>query len=255
MQNTHKWLSRFRLKSNTWVYIPTLETVKEGQLFKKSIEFKWLPPTNYYHLKSGGHVDAIKYHLNGKFFVHADVKKFFNSINRSRITRELKPYFGYEKSRSIAMESTVSIPLESGQVFALPFGFVQSTIIASLCLRKSSLGNTIDKLNKTAGIRVSVYVDDIIVSTQSLEKAEAALSMIQKSAERSGFSLNEEKTQGPSYTITAFNIDLQQNFMRITDWRFIELLSNYKDASSDKQKRGIWGYVNSVSPAQASMLV
>jgi hypothetical protein len=79
--------------------------------------------------------------------------------------------------------------------------------------------------------------------------------MIRKSAERSGLSLNEEKTQGPSDTITAFNIDLQQNSMKITNWRFSELLLSYKDASSDKQKSGIWGYVNSVSPAQASMLV
>lgn len=255
MQNSHKWLSRFRLKSNTWVYVPTLETVREGKLFKKIIELKWLPPTNYYHLKSGGHVDAVKYHLGGRFFVHADINKFFNSINRSRITRELKPYFGYEKSRAIAMESTVSIPLDSGQVFALPFGFVQSTIIASLCLRKSSLGNTIEILKKTDGVRVSVYVDDIIVSAQCLAKAEAALFMIQKSAERSGFYLNEEKTQGPSDTITAFNIDLQQNLMKITSRRFSELLSSYNDASSNKQKIGIWGYVNSVSPAQASMLV
>jgi len=255
MQNSHKWLSRFRLKSNTWVFIPTLETVKEGKLLKKVIEFKWPPPPNYYHLRSGGHVDAVKYHMGGRFFVHADIKKFFNSINRSRITRELKPYFGYEKSRAIAMESTVSIPLDSGQVFALPFGFVQSTIIASLCLRKSSLGNTIEMLNKTDGVRVSVYVDDIIVSTQCLKKAETALLMIQKSAERSGFSLNKEKSQGPSDKITVFNIDLKQNLIEITSWRFNELLSSYKNASSDKQKSGIWGYVNSVNSAQASMLV
>jgi hypothetical protein len=255
MQNSHKWLSRFRLKSNTWVYVPTFETVKEGKLFKKAIEFKWIPPTNYYHLRSGGHVEAVKYHLGGKFFVHADISKFFNSINRSRITRELKPYFGYERSRAIAMESTVSIPVDSGQIFALPFGFVQSTIIASLCLRKSSLGKAIDVLNKTDGIRVSVYVDDIVVSTQCLEKAKAAFLMIQKSAERSGFLLNKEKSQGPSDKITAFNIDLRQNFMEVTSWRFSELLSSYKDASSDKKKSGIWGYVNSVNSAQASMLV
>ncbi|WP_131670273.1 reverse transcriptase domain-containing protein [Pseudomonas parakoreensis] len=255
MQNSHKWLSRFRLKSSTWVYVPTLETLKEGAFFKKLIELKWFPPSNYYHLKNGGHVEAVKCHLGGKYFVCVDIKKFFNSINRSRITRELKPYFGYEKSRAIAMESTVSIPLVAGQIFALPFGFVQSTIIASLCLRKSSLGKTIDSLNKSEGVRVSVYVDDIIVSTQCLEKAEAALLMIQKSAERSGFLLNQEKSQGPCDSITVFNIELRQGFMSIVDWRFNELLFNYKEALSEKQKTGIWGYVNSVSPVQALMLL
>lgn len=255
MQNSHKWLSRFRLRSKTWVYVPTLETVKEGKLFKKIIELKWFPPSNYYHLRSGGHVEAVKHHLDGKYFVHVDIKKFFNSINRSRITRELKPYLGYEKARVIAMESTVSIPLNSGQIFALPFGFVQSTILASLCLRKSSLGNAIAILDKTDGVRVSVYVDDIIVSTQCLEKAEAALFLIKKSAVRSGLLLNEQKTQGPSDKITAFNIDFEEGLMRISDHRFNELLSSYNEATSDKQRSGIWGYVNSVNPMQAFKLV
>ncbi|GID04810.1 hypothetical protein TMM008_20120 [Pseudomonas sp. 008] len=226
----------------------------EGELFKKLIEFKWLPPSNYYHLKSGGHVDAIKYHLDGQFFIHADLKKFFNSINRSRITRELKPYFGYEKARSIAMESTVSIPLESGQVFALPFGFVQSTIIASLCLRKSRLGKTIHKLDSTEGIKASVYVDDIIISTQSMEKANLALSMIQESSKKSGLLLNKEKLKGPAESITAFNIDLSPNLVMISNTRFRELLANYRNSTSDNQKNGIFGYVYSVNPAQAAIL-
>lgn len=255
MQNSHKWLSRFRIKSNTWVYVPTSETIKEGRFLKNLIEFKWLPPSNYYHLRSGGHVDAIKYHLGGKFFIHADLKKFFNSINRSRITRELKPYFGYEKARNIAMESTVSIPLESGQAFALPFGFVQSTIIASLCLRKSTLGKTIHKLNGTDGIKVSVYVDDIIISTQSLEEAVRALAMIHESSERSGLVLNREKLKGPAENITAFNIDLSGSAVAINAARFGELLYNYKNASTDKQRTGIWGYVSSVNSAQADLLI
>lgn len=243
------------MKSDTWVYIPTSETVAEGKLFKGLIEFKWRPPENYYHLRSGGHVDAIKYHLGGRFFIHADLRKFFNSINRSRITRELKPYFGYDKARSIAMESTVSIPVDSGQVFALPFGFVQSTIIASLCLHKSRLGKVIQNLDNTDGIKVSVYVDNIIISTQSLEKADFALSMIQESADRSGLVLNKNKLKGPAESITAFNIDLSSNLVLISDSRFSEFLVNYKNATSENKKDGIFGYVYSVNPTQASILI
>jgi hypothetical protein len=254
MQNSHKWLSRFRLKSNTWVYVPTLETVIEGNLLKQIIEYKWRPPSNYYHLRDGGHVGAMKYHLDGKFFVHADLKKFFNNINRSRITRELKPYFGYDKARSIAMESTVSIPLGGGQTFALPFGFVQSTIIASLCLHKSTLGKVIHKLNKIEDIKVSVYVDDIIVSAQSLEQASYALSMIQESSERSGLALNEKKLKGPAAEITAFNVDLSHNSMMISKSRFDELCLDYQNSSSENQRNGIFGYVNSICPAQAVVL-
>lgn len=254
MQNSHKWLSRFRLKSETWVYIPTSATLEEGKYLKELIELKWLPPENYYHLKSGGHVEAIRRHTNGHFFIHADLKKFFNNINRSRITRELKPYLGYEKARSVAMESTVSIPLQTGQIFALPFGFVQSTIIASLCLHKSRLGKVIQELDKIPDTTVSVYVDDIIISTKCIEAANFALSLITENARKSGLPLNEEKLSGPASSITAFNIELSSNSLIITSSRFNELLTNYKLAISDKQKDGIFGYVNSVNTTQAALL-
>lgn len=252
MQNSHKWVSRFRLKSETYVYVPTSETLKEGRDVKKLIESKWFAPDNYYHLKSGGHVDAIKYHADGKFFVHADLKKFFNSINRSRITRELKPLFGYDKARSIAMESTVSIPTRSGQVFALPFGFPQSTIIASICLRKSKLGKTIHKLDRTQGVKVSVYVDDIIISTQNLDDAKHALSLIQESSQRSKLPLNEQKLKGPAESITAFNIDLSSTAILINSIRFDEMVAAYESSSNVNQRAGIIGYIRSVNFDQAA---
>lgn len=254
MQNTHKWLSRFRLKSETWVYVPTAETMAEGKAVKKLIQLKWHPPLNYYHLKDGGHVEAIKSHLGGKYFIHADLKKFFNSINRSRITRELKPYFGYKLARTIAMESTVSVPIVGGQTFALPFGFVQSTIIASLCLHKSTLGKMIDQLNRSPGIKISVYVDDIIISAQSLESAEQALQQIKESCEKSRLMLNEQKLEGPSSKITAFNINLTETSTTINDVRLGELRDSYKSSNNEKQKDGIRSYVYSVNPAQALML-
>ncbi|CRM96498.1 Retron-type reverse transcriptase [Pseudomonas sp. 22 E 5] len=254
MQNSHKWLSRFRLKSETWIYIPTPETVVEGKNLKKLIQLRWQPPRNFYHLRDGGHVDAIKSHLGGKYFIHADLRKFFNSINRSRITRELKPYFGYKAARKIAMESTVSIPIEQGQAFALPFGFVQSTIIASLCLHKSTLGKTIEMLHRSHDVKISVYVDDIIISAQTLKSAEHALQKIEESCEKSGLMLNEQKLKGPSPQITAFNIDLNENSIAICGVRFAELRYTYKNPKNEKQKDGIRSYVYSVNPAQALML-
>lgn len=252
MQNSHKWVSRFRLKSETYVYVPTSETLKEGRNVKKLIELKWSAPENYYHLKSGGHVDALKYHADGKYFIHADLKKFFNCINRSRITRELKPLFGYDKARSIAMESTVSIPTRSGQVFALPFGFPQSTIIASICLRKSKLGKTIHKLYYKKGVKISVYVDDIIISTQNLEDANHALSLIQESSQRSRLPLNEQKLKGPAESITAFNIDLSSTSMLINPIRLDEMLAAYESSSNANQQAGILSYIRSVNFGQAA---
>ncbi|MEX0296455.1 reverse transcriptase domain-containing protein [Pseudomonas putida] len=254
MQNTHKWLSRFRLKSDVWVYVPTLETIAKGKELKKQIQLKWRPPLNYYHLRGGGHVESIRSHVVGKYFIHADLKKFFNNINRSRITRELKPYFGYKMARAIAMESTVSIPAEFGQTFALPFGFVQSTIVASLCLHKSTLGKMMDKLHRSPGTRVSVYVDDIIISTQTLQAAEQALHQITESCKKSGLTLNEQKLEGPSQNITAFNINLDEFSTSIDVARFQILRATYKKPKNGKQKEGIRSYVYSVNPAQVLAL-
>jgi len=253
MQNSHKWVTRFRLKSGSWVYVPTDETLREGRILKKIVAHKWKAPANYFHLRDGGHVEALRYHAGAQYFIRADIKKFFNSINRSRITRELKPYFGYEKARQIAMESTASIQTQSGQIFALPFGFPQSTILASLCLSKSRLGKTLERINSTPNMRVSVYVDDIIISCDKLEASLALLAEIENAACRSAFTLNTAKLEGPAQTIGAFNIALTSTSLLIQDWRLQELKKLYDSSDSENQKTGIASYVKSVNSIQAAI--
>jgi hypothetical protein len=48
--------------------------------------------------------------------------------------------------------------------FVLPFGFVQSPLMAGLCLANSKLGATLARLAKK--FTVTVYVDDIVISTK-----------------------------------------------------------------------------------------
>ena len=70
---------------------------------------------------------------------------------------------GYAIARAWANASTVRPP-DDEKRYMLPYGFVQSPILASLALGESRLGKrlcTIAELPQTA---VSVYVDDIIVS-------------------------------------------------------------------------------------------
>jgi hypothetical protein len=57
----------------------------------------------------------------------------------------------------MASESVVKRPALDG--FVLPYGFVQSPILASLALDKSKLGKLLRKLNGRTDITVSVYVD------------------------------------------------------------------------------------------------
>jgi hypothetical protein len=74
---------------------------------------------------------------------------------------------------------------------------VQSDFIASFCLHKSVLGRYLNKL-EGSGFKVSVYMEDIIVSTSlPIEQAEAALEELKSKATRSRLKMNPAKTIGP----------------------------------------------------------
>jgi hypothetical protein len=169
-----KWSSRFEIKPGVWVFVPAEETVKVGQEIKKNLEIRWKPPRYYYHLLPGGHVEALRANAENSWFVHLDIKDFFGSINRSRITRSLKSLFGYKQAREIANISTVIHPNRGD--FVLPFGFVQSPLIASICLHKSALGNRLQGLQKE-GVTVSVYVDDLILSANDHHALDEGLTL------------------------------------------------------------------------------
>jgi hypothetical protein len=165
-----RWTTKFKTKNNSWVFVPNTESREYGKNLKLQIERKWNKPDYYFHLRDGGHVEALKCHLNNTYFIHVDIKNFFGNISKSRITRNLKPFFGYTNSRSIAIESTVRLHSNIEDKYILPFGFVQSPILASLCLHKSRLGVFLDLLNEGDDFVVSVYMDDIIISGKNIRK-------------------------------------------------------------------------------------
>lgn len=246
-----QWASRFELKPDAWVFVPTKASMQIGREIKRNIEVRWDAPPNYYHLSAGGHVEALRIHTDNKWFIHLDIKNFFGSINRSRITRCLKNLFGYSRAREITNLSTVIHPNRGS--FILPFGFVQSPIIASICLHKSALGNCLNSLQKS-GLTVSVYVDDLIISSDTLKAATEALTVIKHSAERSKFELNPQKEEGPAPQITAFNIDLSANRLAVEPNRIKAFSEAFLASTSTHQQRGIIGYVESVNPNQATKI-
>lgn len=246
---TPGWLSRFELKPGAWVFVPTVDTIATGREIKQAIQQRWQAPSNYFHLQNGGHVAALRSHIENSWFVHLDIKDFFGSINRSRVTRALKPLFGYVQARAITNGSTVIHP-ERGE-YILPFGFVQSPIISSICLYKSALGHCLQRLGQT-GVAVSVYVDDIILSAKDLPLIQQALEAVKHSAERARFRLNDTKEEGPADKITAFNIDLSTQKLAISSERLAELVASYQAADSSHKQMGILGYVASVSQDQTN---
>lgn len=247
------WSSKFQIKSGTWVFVPTNEAVAFGRSLKELLEERWSAPRFYYHLRKGGHVAAIKTHLPNSYFVHLDIAKFFNHITRSRVTRWLKPYVGYREAREMACNSTVKIP--DSNVYALPYGFVQSPILASLCLSKSKLGRLLAKMAKEKLISVSVYVDDIILSSNFLKDLESAVTELVDAASASSLAINEQKTEGPAVVVSSFNIEISNKSLCVTGER-LELFKQALTRCKKRQEvRGILNYVGTINSAQKKALI
>lgn len=254
MHSRDRWRSRFQIKEGTWVFVPTKETIENGYKIKKRIENVWDSPDIFYHLKKGGHVKALRNHLDKKYFLHLDIKDFFGHINRSRVTRSLKDHLPYAEAREISMESTVRSPESSNSKYILPFGFVQSPIIASVCFSKSAFFGKLRSLCKD-GFTLSVYMDDIILSHNNCDKLNEQMSSLKEASERSGFPLNEKKQEGPGECVTAFNVFLKQGELRIIPGKFDEFKNAYRNSGNEFQRDGIESYVSSINPSQAALLL
>lgn len=249
-----KWDTRFELKPGKWVFVPSEESIKLGKKIKSQIEVRWKAPSNYFHLKAGGHVAALRSHLGQATFIHLDIQNFFDSINQSRITRCLKERFGYGIARDIAIASTVLAPSLATKKFILPYGFVQSPIIASICLFESALGKYLRQLRKMDGVVVSVYVDDIVISTAASIDAASIVEDIKAAAKRAGFAFNMAKEEGPADSIKAFNIELGQDSLDISYERLKSFREAYLNADSEHQRKGIVGYIESVNASQINVV-
>jgi hypothetical protein len=248
-----RWLNRFELKPGRWVYVPTEDARDSGLDIKRRLEKRWAPPDYYFHLQKGGHVAALRTHLGNSYFLRADIQNFFGSINRTRVTRCLKPRVGYDTAREWAIQSTVLHP--GGKKITLPYGFVQSQLLASLCLSESALGRCLKRIHDEGGAVVSVYVDDVIVSAPEQSHLDSIHSEILASADRSRFALNSAKSSGPASQVSAFNILLSEACMNIEAARLAEFASLLASSATPSQRQGILAYVASVSPTQLSELL
>ena len=191
-------------------------------------------------------------HLKHTQFLRVDIQDFFGSINRTRVTRCLKDKFSYSVAREFANASTVPDPRFKRMM--VPFGFVQSQIVAAVCLAESALGIYLDKLNTNPDIRLTVYVDDIIVSSSDSALLDQVLNDIQVAANKAQFVLNTMKQEGPAAIITAFNVTLTSGNMEIEPERLKLFEEALSEATSKHQQDGIKAYVMSVNSIQGLKL-
>lgn len=149
----------------------------------------------------------------------------------------------------MANASTVKHP-DDPKRYIVPYGFVQSQAVAGLCLDRSKLGRYLNSVSKKATLAVSVYVDDIIISSDDKDLCKLALIGLQEAASVSLFMLSPGKQQGPAEKITAFNIEIENASMRIKDTKLLEFVEAYLESETAYQRHGILSYVKSINVDQ-----
>ena len=244
-----RWIEKFELRPGKWVFVPSEQAREFGNFLRSEINRKWKTPGYYYHFRNGGHVAAARKHLDSHCYTKIDLSSFFYHISLSRVTRHLKRFFDYQTAREYARKSTVFLPGYKQK--CLPYGFVQSMALASLAFQNSAIGTYLDTLNSSRDIIVSLYVDDILLSSRSREALMATSETAKYKIEKSGFQINAEKSIYCQSKINIFNISLQHKKLKVTDEKFEEFVCRSEHATK-KQINGIYGYIKSINSQQAA---
>lgn len=197
------------------VYVPSVEGRKIGRSLKCKVEQRFEPPGFYFHLRDGGHVAAIHTHRSKKYFARVDIENFFYSISRNRVARALQ-HLRMAGSERYAKWSTVKNPYGNPS-YSLPYGFVQSPLLASIVFAQSPLGVFLDELAEH--LIVSVYMDDIAISGNNRRVLERAFRKIRRKCAESNFPINEDKSCPPGLKIELFNCHLTHLETLVTEAR------------------------------------
>jgi len=123
------------------------------------------------YLKSGvkkqSHITNVKHHENSNFFLLVDVKRFYPSITKSKIKKQL--ITTYKQSSNVAefISNLVTVPQKKAyNKRALVTGSPLSQYFAFIINKKM-----FDELNKVSieeNIKFSVYVDDMSFSSKEI---------------------------------------------------------------------------------------
>lgn len=205
-------------KNGKPVFAPNKKGREIGYKVKDLVEAAVTFDPFIYHLSEGTHIRALHDHRKNKFFCRLDIERFFYSITRNRVKRALKDIKIRDAER-FARWSTVKNPYSAGG-YVLPYGFVQSPILATLVLSSSAVGEYLRSLGED--ITASVYMDDVCLSSNSLETLETAFEGLKLAMGEANFTLKDEKTRPPSDKIDIFNCDLENGRSEVTPERIAE---------------------------------
>ena len=212
------------------VFVPTAVGRRIGTEIKQKVEDAYQFDQIYFHLRPGGHVAALHHHRDNQFFARIDISRFFYSISRRRVQSALDR-IGVTDARFYAKWSTVANPYNDPR-FALPYGFVQSPVLASLVIASSQVGDHLGNL--PASVCVSVYMDDICLSADNEDELNWAYQSTLSVLEADGFEVSAEKLRRPASNIDVFNCELRRGHASVRDERVAEFYSKKPEAMSEE---------------------
>lgn len=206
---------RIEIKAGKFAYVQTEACRIRAREITKGLKRRWRPPAYCAHFSCGGHVAALNKHTHNLFFARLDIENFFQSISKNKLIRSLKKIgFSFAEAESISSISTVSV---NGTIF-LPYGFIQSPLLATIVLTRGPIGKSIGECIKS-GVCVTLYVDDILISGATRELVETAFNAIRSAIVVAGFRENPQKTLQPSQRTEAFNIEVSSESLVVTPAR------------------------------------
>ncbi|HHT0095054.1 TPA: reverse transcriptase domain-containing protein, partial [Raoultella planticola] len=129
-----------------------------------------------------------------------------------------------------------------------------SPMLATLCLDRSHLGSLLRRLNKHPNVKLSVYMDDVIISSNDLVQLQTAYDEILVAMDKSGYQPNLVKTQEPSVLINVFNLSLGRGTMKVSPQKMSDFIIDFYASDYEPHKIGVKNYVETVNPAQAKLL-
>lgn len=218
-------------RSGKPVFVPSDLGARIGQDIKTQVEATYAFDDFVYHLKkNGGHVAALHAHRAHEFFARVDITNFFYGITKSRVQRSLAN-LGIQRARHYAKWSCVKNPFD-GPSYTLPYGFIQSPILATLVLMQSTVGNFLRATTDSGQIAVSVYMDDITLSSDDEGALCSAFEQLKSNLHEANFDINVGKLREPSKAMDVFNCDLSHGKVEVQPARIGLFYSEIRSPAS-----------------------
>jgi len=211
-----------------FIFVPTDQCQRKGRRILKFFS-KIAFPDYFFHYKPGGHVAALHVHIQHQYFFKIDIRNFFYSIARMRVTRALR-HWRYPGAGTLAKWSCVANPL-GAPAHVLPIGFLQSPLLASLVLMRSPVAQAIERA-RANGVFVSVYLDDFLGSHDDETVLAAAYDDIRNTCAEARLIPNPSKLVPPTDAITAFNCDVTNHVAILRPDRIAQFYSRPRSPES-----------------------